>query len=208
MIGLTLVDGVSLMVGAIPFDSLIRFVHIGLLTTTIAIVALGAVIDIHQRTIPNLLVAIVGILGLAATLIFRLDTLFIALATAASVFLALAILAYLNLIGGGDMKLISAITLSMSPQTVPLFIAYTALAGGILALLYLSAGVLLRKFPRIEKKLSVAALATQTNFYKWISAERNRMQRGARIPYGVAVFFGFLFSLESCHLPCTYVTSR
>ena len=119
------------MVGSFSFDDPLPILHVGILGATIAIVGLCALIDIHQRTIPNLLVTIIGSLGLVSTLIFRMDTLVMALATAIFVFLILAILAYLKVIGGGDMKFVSAITLSMPPQSVPSFVAAIALTGGV-----------------------------------------------------------------------------
>lgn len=98
----------------------------------------AAVTDLRWRRIPNWLTA-----GLAALYPVYVLTAPAAvpwpssLAAAAVVFLLGLVLFARRLLGGGDVKLITAATLWSGIAYLPLFAAVTSLAGGALALAYL-----------------------------------------------------------------------
>jgi prepilin peptidase CpaA len=89
-------------------------------------------------------------------------------------------------IGGGDVKLTAAAALALPPSEVGAFLLAIALAGGVLALLYLALSVIVRRpAPGIRHGLPARLLKAET----W------RMHRRGPIPYGVAIATGGLFTL-------------
>jgi prepilin peptidase CpaA len=89
-------------------------------------------------------------------------------------------------IGGGDVKLISACALLVSPGSVPELILSTAVAGGALALCYVALARLLRHGVRPRP----AGLMRRI----W-RAERRRICRGLSLPYSCAIATGALLTV-------------
>jgi len=136
-----------------------------------AVALVGAAItDLKHRKISNnLSLTIVGLYGIFAVsqLLAGADWKIIAawpLASAAFVFLLGAALFAANLMGGGDVKLLAAITLFAGPTLGISFILYVTIAGGLVALATLL-------HARI-KSLNTAE---------------------AKVPYGVAISLGGLW---------------
>ena len=73
----------------------------------------------------------------------------------------------LGIVGGGDAKLIAAVSLTQSPADVPSLLLHIALAGGVLALVYLARALLSPQPSRVAV-------------------------RSQSIPYGVAIVLGTL----------------
>jgi prepilin peptidase CpaA len=117
------------------------------------VVALCALWPVHLALVPGGTLA--GSLGAAAC--------------AAVIFAAGALLFSRGLVGGGDVKLLAAATLWAGPEVTPALVALTALLGGALALLRLSA-IALR-----------AVLASAPAPASILPA------RAAPVPYGVAI---------------------
>jgi prepilin peptidase CpaA len=117
------------------------------------VVALCALWPVHLALVPGGTLA--GSLGAAAC--------------AAVIFAAGALLFSRGLVGGGDVKLLAAATLWAGPEVTPALLALTALFGGALALLRLSA-IALR-----------AVLASAPAPASILPA------RAAPVPYGVAI---------------------
>jgi prepilin peptidase CpaA len=88
-----------------------------------------------------------------------------------------------NVLGGGDVKLITALVLGFSPVEAYRFVAITVLLGGILGLLYL----VLRLLPPIKITRSATVLG------RVYLAERARIRRRHSLPYGVAIAMGAAF---------------
>lgn len=98
----------------------------------------AAVSDVRRYLIPNRYpVAIVLAYFLYATT-QPLDQGLWGLAAGAGAFVVCAILFAAGVIGGGDAKLLAATTLWAGPSLTPLFLIYTVLAGGLLALAWLT----------------------------------------------------------------------
>ena len=101
----------------------------------VALLALAALIDIRERRIPNWLTGVVVVLYPLHVLASPMPIAwFGALAVAAATFMFGFMLFARQLIGGGDVKLIAAVSLWTGPEHLALFALVTSLAGGGLAL--------------------------------------------------------------------------
>ena len=135
-----------------------------LLALLAIILVAAAIIDIRTFTISNRLNLAVALLAPLywVSIGMGLTEIGIQVAVAIGVFVLLAIAFYLRMMGGGDVKLASAIALWFAPQGTLRFLIYMSVAGGVLTL----AVVGLHKLRKKEGK--------------------------PEIPYGVAIAFGAL----------------
>ena len=146
-----------------------------------ALLALAAVWDIAIRKIPNslcLAVACLALLqrGLSGGLPLAL--------LAALIVAGFAIVAwFFGFLGGGDVKLLTAVTLLVPPARAPLLIASIAIAGGLLSVLYLLLSILP---PPAHGTRPVATL------WRVLRAERWRIRRRRSLPYACAIASGVL----------------
>jgi prepilin peptidase CpaA len=128
----------------------------------------AAITDLRRRIIPNEAVLVVAGAGLVLRLLsFQGWTLAISAGVALGLLVVLGQMTRLGIVGGGDAKLIAAVSLSQSPADVPSLLLHIALAGGGLALVYLS-------LSRLSSQPARVALRSQS------------------IPYGVAILLGTL----------------
>ena len=141
----------------------------GLLTESLlALLAIilmaAAIIDIRTYTISNRLNLAVALLAPLYWVSIGMGLVEIGMqvAVAVGVFVLLAIAFYLRMMGGGDVKLASAIALWFAPQGTLRFLIYMSVAGGVLTLFVVG----LHKLRKKEGK--------------------------PEIPYGVAIAFGAL----------------
>lgn len=105
-----------------------------------------------------------------------------ALLIAIGVFLVGMLLFSLGAMGGGDVKLLTVLSLWAGPAFFPLFILITAVAGGVLTLIVLLAG----RFPFLQLATTHLRIAMQL-------PDAPRTAGGKRtIPYGIAIAFGGL----------------
>lgn len=142
------------------------------------LLAAAALGDVAARRIPNRIPALLALLGLLRQGLAGFGALGAALAVAAAVLLGTVLLWQRGALGGGDVKLLAAASLLVSPALVPRQLLAVALAGGALALLHLALRPLLRGRP--------AAIPPRG----WLRREALRIRRGAPLPYGVAVAIG------------------
>lgn len=156
---------------------------LALLPAGLALLA-AALHDLAARTIPNALCLAVAVAGLLLrTLVGDLPA---GLLAAAAVFL-LALLAWrCGAMGGGDVKLLAACALLPPPAAVPGLVLAVALAGGLLALVYLALGRLLPR-PGAARRAGLPGRA--------LRAEAWRIRRGGPLPYAVAIALGTFFTL-------------
>jgi prepilin peptidase CpaA len=130
-----------------------------------AILVIAAAIDVRTFTISNKLNLTVALLAplywLSVALPLWPDV-GLQLAVGAAVFLVFAGAFYAGMMGGGDVKLATALALWFSPRSTIQFLVLTSLAGGVLTL-----GVL-----------------------AWHRAKRREGR--PEVPYGVAIAFGGL----------------
>lgn len=149
----------------------------------------AAVSDLQRFIIPNKISAslvalypaylIAGLLG--GTPVDWLGGLIVAVA----VFAAGFVLFNFRVLGGGDVKLLAAVSLYAGSQWLVPLIAITALAGGVLSLGILAAKMV--SLSRLPADLRAAVLPADARF----PVLRAAMQTHA--PYGAAIAFGGLF---------------
>ena len=140
------------------------------------LMAVAAVEDLRRLVIPNALILSLCVLWpvhLAVAPMLTLATGGLAAGCAAAVFVAGALLFSRSLIGGGDVKLLTAATLWAGPAATPAFVVWTALLGGLLSLALLT-------------PLGVQIAITRPVVPGSASAAANEAQRVA-VPYGVAI---------------------
>lgn len=109
-------------------DDMILLVLAGLAALA---VALAGFQDIASRRIPNALCALLAAVAVATRLTEGL-------AAASLLFAVLFALFLRGVLGGGDVKLATAAALGLPPPAVWDFVVATAVAGGVLSLLYLA----------------------------------------------------------------------
>ena len=154
---------------------------------TLLALAASAVADLRDRIIPNRFSILIALCGLAVQLRAGPDHVWIGLLAAMSIFTALGILAHFGLLGGGDVKLISAATLLVAPPDIPFLLAEIALAGGAVSAIYLAAGFILRRRPQLYRAIGKGPAG---GFPKWLRREAARIAKGFPVPYALAVLGG------------------
>jgi prepilin peptidase CpaA len=140
--------------------------------------------DIIARTVPNWIAAALSVPGLAQ---HAVDGGLLGGILAGMIVFVLAALCWRRgWLGGGDVKLLGAAAVAMPANLVPTFIAAVALAGGILALFYLTAK---RIIPAPMSKRPAGLIARIARVESW------RIRRGGPLPYACAITAGALFVL-------------
>ena len=147
------------------------------ITLTLAVCIAASFYDIRSRRIPNFLT---GALALAALILHAFNG-------PSAVLLSVAVMAALTAggtliyarggIGGGDIKLAIAASGMLSYPLCISFLLYSAIGGGILALLYMA--VRPESRPTLSRAVLLAAGGAQS-----ISSKR------ATLPYALAFVFG------------------
>ena len=99
------------------------------------------------------------------------------------IFIVLAALFAFNLIGGGDVKLIPAVSLWAGPALTVKFLLITMICGGLVSLIYL--GIRYLKKSNFKSKSS-----ENVNYFVSESAELEKEENN--IPYGIAISIGGL----------------
>lgn len=151
--------------------------------TLLVLLGFAAWRDVATRTIPDFVSIVVAVLGVASRLAVGWEALGFSVLVALAVFAAFVPLHARGLVGGADVKLLSALALGLSPLGSYELVVATALAGGVLASLYWTMQFALRRLGagatlpcgRGAVPLRVAVV------------ELWRIRRGAPLPYGVAI---------------------
>jgi prepilin peptidase CpaA len=162
--------------------------------------------DLKCRIIPNRWVVLIAMCGLALSLALRPELVWISLPAAVLTLVGFGVLAHFDLIGGGDVKLISAVTLLVPPAQIGALLILIALAGGVLGCLYIAARYRLRMIatPQADRP----GLDRQVGrLQRLVEREGIRIASGEPMPYALAVFGG-LVSYIARELPhCFSATS-
>ncbi len=158
---------------------------------SLIVLSVSAATDLKDRIIPNELVVTVAALGLLQSLAFAPELILRSTLAALLVFFVLAPFAYNKIIGGGDLKLISATTLLVPPTHVGMLLLQIALVGGALSCLYIAARYLLQNLHRVDVAAEVAT-SPAANFATVVEKERGRILAGGPLPYAVAVLGGVI----------------
>jgi len=154
----------------------------------LVLLLVAACSDLAYRTIPDWVCGALAVVGLASRVAVGLGAVAISTVTAVVVFAALAFAHARGVLGGGDIKLLSAVTLGLSAPGAYHLLMGTAFAGGFIAVLYL----VLRWLPRPQ--LCPPGMSHLRRL--WI-VERWRWGRKNCLPYGVAIAVGGAWALLS-----------
>ena len=159
-----------------------------------AVVLLFAALhDVAARTVPNGAAAAVAVFGVGLRALA--GDLLTALAVAALVFLAAAFAWRRGWFGGGDVKLLAAASLLAAPRHLPSLLAAVALAGGVLALLYLALSLVLAAARPARNAGPAGGRAGLALWRRVLAAEGWRIRRRGPLPYASAIAAGALFVL-------------
>jgi len=146
-----------------------------------------ATIDVATRLSRNDICLALALLGIASQLPNSMQVAE-SLISAAILFLLLFVLYMRGGIGGGDVKLLTALAVGFPPTGVIQLLTITALAGGVLALVHL----LMRLLP--YPRLAPAGSSLVRRVY---AIERWRHLRHAPLPFGVAIASGGIWAVLS-----------
>jgi prepilin peptidase CpaA len=156
--------------------------------------------DVFYRKIPNAFPALITASGLGM-LVLGADWVegFTTVGLSATTFLALALLCMAGKLGGGDVKLLAASVLLVGASSFFDFLLLTALAGGVLSLIYIAAFLILKHFPTTSAEVPISLDKARDTFrlnLLW-RIERRRILRRSSVPYGVAISAGSLLALTA-----------
>ncbi len=158
----------------------------GLCCIQSAAVLASAWTDLLRRTISNRNCLVVALAGAGVRGLNGSASLAESLAVGFGLFLVLLVLRARGMMGGGDVKLLTAAALGQGPIGVVHLIQATALAGGGLALCHLA----LRRLP--PPRLAPVGASLPRRAY---AAERWRACRRVGLPYGIAIATGAISTL-------------
>jgi prepilin peptidase CpaA len=148
-----------------------------LATVILALIAYG---DMHTRRIPNALSAAIAMLGLTRmALVHDPAAIGLTLVASAAVFAVGFLFFWRGMFGGGDAKLVTAVTLLIGYQDLFGFLFLMSLCGGALALAIVAREELHRQ-RSIPSRAVMTYSATQAGD---CTAETTR----TTVPYGVAI---------------------
>lgn len=146
----------------------------------------AAIQDARVRVIPNTCVVLVAACGLVLNALNGFETAAFSLAASVSVLFACVLLFQFRLMGGGDAKLIPAACLLFPSNQIVTLLVVTAMMGGVLAMLTLSASFIRSRAtngrppqPDVPDDDGVAEFGFQ----------------GWGMPYGVAIFSGVVVTM-------------
>jgi len=171
----------------LPSDAGVAF-QIVVMAAMLMLLLAAACFDLAYRTIPDWVCGALAALGLASRVAVGLGAVAISAVTAAAVFAVLTFAHARGVLGGGDIKLLSAVTLGLSAPGAYHLLMGTAFAGGFIGILYIA----LRRVPR--PPLCPPGMSHLQRL--WI-VERWRWRRKNCLPYGVAVAAGGFWALLS-----------
>jgi prepilin peptidase CpaA len=158
---------------------------------TLVALLICAGVDLKERIIPDELVAVIAVCGLLLGAMNRPGQLWLSVVAAIAALFALGLLCRMNVLGGGDAKLISALTLMTPPNRVGALLFCIVLAGGALSCVYLTVRLVLRSrgFPR--NKACAGDIAAVGPMNHLLKDECARIAEGGPMPYALAIVGGF-----------------
>jgi prepilin peptidase CpaA len=158
---------------------------------SLILLSVAAGMDLTHRRIPNEIVAAVAAIGLTQGIIAKPGQVWLSLLVAFVLLFGLGTLAHHQVIGGGDAKLISAVTLLVPSEGVGQLLIDIALAGGVLSCIYLLARYALGSLTAASSGAREVA-RPESGFALTIRTERVRIAAGGPLPYALAVWGGAL----------------
>ncbi len=179
-------------------------IRAALWVTVIVLLAVAVRTDFRARIIPNRVVVAIAADGLLLGLMSRPDRIWISLLVALVLLIGLGVIAHFDLIGGGDLKLIAAVTLLVPPENIVSLLLAIALAGGIVSAAYLAVFYAL---PRARNTKKIAIGGWFGKLAQLLRHERMRILRATSVPYSVAVLGGVCVVTVSEFIRCYSATS-
>ena len=152
----------------------------------VALLMIAAWRDVATRTIPDALSLFLVAAGGLSRLFEGLSELLLSVAIASLFFVLLLAVYSRGLMGGGDVKLITAFTVGLPPFDSYRFIVATAIAGSLLAVFYLLAS---------RGRLTLLPVRRASPLRRVVAVEGWRIRRRAPLPYGVAIAAGGTYVL-------------
>jgi len=149
------------------------------------LVLFAAVSDLHSMRIPNwisLALLVLFVLGLPFHIVAGITGHVIVFAIAC---LVLAALFFAKMAGGGDVKLLAALSLWVGPEGIVPFLLVMSIVGGLMGGL----GLLLARSEGLK-----------AHQFKWTDSWLARIVRGEKVvAYGVAIAVGFVAALTKTY---------
>jgi prepilin peptidase CpaA len=159
-----------------------------ILAMQVILLSCVAIVDVAVRLIPNRICLILAVLGTLKPLFLDPQRLTQSLFVAAILLLVLLPLNHRGWIGGGDVKLLTALSIGLPIVHLAELFTITALAGGVLASVHLTMRLLpYPSLPPVGSSLLRRVYAV----------ERWRILRHAPLPYGVAIACGGMWIVLS-----------
>ncbi len=160
------------------------------LAVAVMLLVTASAYDVALRIVPNRICLALGVDGLAIqasghSISFSLSVMLL-------VFVPLATCWRHGLMGGGDVKLLTAVTLLVPPLAVPVLLLAVALAGGLLGTVYWTMMKIASPF---------ASIRTRRGLRRVFNVERYRIRRGFSLPYAVAICTGTVCILGKSLIP-------
>jgi len=166
---MTMADATAALLATLPFAGA-------------ALLAFAAWRDIATRIIPDTVCILLALVGLAMRASQGLTEAAVSVGLALGLFLLLLPVAARGALGGGDVKLATAMLFGLSPSAAWDFIFATTMLGGVLALAYIAG-------PRVAPAAQIAP-AGATLLRRVLQVEYWRLRRRGPLPYAVAIAAG------------------
>jgi len=148
-----------------------------------ALLMMAAWRDVATRTIPDTISLLLAVTGGLARVIEGSSALALSAGTALLLFVLLLIAFSRGVIGGGDVKLMTALAVGLAPLDCYRFVIATALVGGLLGISYLLLSHLLP-----PGNLQGLCQTRRVSFLDRVAVvESWRIRRRGPLPYGVAI---------------------
>ncbi|MBR0673003.1 A24 family peptidase [Neoroseomonas soli] len=154
----------------------------------IPLLCFAAARDVATRLIPDTVSIVILIAGLVARLAEGWAEAGVSLLVGCALFAALLPLAARGALGGGDVKLISAMAAGLAPADTWTFIVATVFAGGVLGLAYI-----LGRYVVPQTRV----VGGGTLLRRVMAVEAWRVRRRGPLPYAVAIAVGGILVLLS-----------
>ena len=156
----------------------------------VGLLCIAAWTDLATRTIPDSVAIAAALVGLLSRGLAGVPAVALSIGIGIGLFLLLALLCLRGLLGGGDVKLVAATALGLSPLATWQFLTATALFGGVLAVLHLLLRHSFRGDPLRRPPPRGSALLRRL-----LAAERWRIARRGPLPYGIAIACGGIWAV-------------
>jgi prepilin peptidase CpaA len=163
-----------------------RSMSVTFASVMLALLLVAAWRDIVTRTIPDTVSLLLFAVGGLARILNGPSALAFSAAAALLLFILLLIVHSHRLIGGGDVKIMTALAVGLSPLDCYHFVVATIFAGGLLGLTYL---LLSRRLGALYTAKRISLLSRVFAVEAW------RIRRRGPLPYGVAIAAGGAFVL-------------